>query len=438
MHSLCKNGVILIRVSLYTRVSTEEQARHGISLEAQSAALHEWAESNGHIIVGEYTDDGVSARKAPSKRPALQQLLRDIPANKTELIAFTKLDRYTRNVKGYYQVQDTLDRNKVSWIAIQEDYETITASGRFKVNIMLSVAENEADRTSERIKSIMEHKVVMGEAITRSLPMGYKIENKRVVPDERAEAAQAAFDCFIQTANTQQTRDMLDNIYGISLPLLSVRNMLRNELYIGHYRGNVEYCKPIIKPEVFAEAQRILDHRTVKQTHTRNTYLFSGLVICGECNHRMVGVATKVLSYRCNQHYELKRCIHGGYYNEEKLESYMLQHLNEVVAGYTAEYEAEKKKPTIDRAAIQRKLDRLKDLYVDGDIGKEKYKEERDKLTPLLEVKESRPWKPTVVIGNDFLQHYASLSRQQKQEFWRNIIDRIVVDKNKQVSIFLR
>jgi len=327
----------------------------------------------------------------------------------------------------------------VSWIAVQEDYETITASGRFKVNIMLSVAENEADRTSERIKSIMEHKVVMGEAITNALPVGYKIEGKRVVPDERAEAAQAVFECFIRTANTQRARDMLDNIYGISLPLLSIRNMLRNELYLGRYRGNLDYCKPIIEQRVFDEAQRLLDSRTVKQTPTRQTYLFSGLVFCGECGHRMVGIHTKVLSYRCNQHYELKRCSHGGYYNEAKLESYITQHLNEVVAGYTAEYEAEKKKaPQIDRAAIQRKLDRLKDLYVDGDIGKEKYKEERDKLTPLLEVKESRPRKPTVVIGNDFLQHYANLSRQQKQEFWRNIIDRIVIDQSKQVSIFLR
>ena len=407
-------------------------------MEAQSAALHEWAESNGHVIVGEYTDDGVSARKAPSKRPALQALLRDLPLNKTELIAFTKLDRWTRNVKGYYQVQDALDRNKVSWIAVQEDYETITASGRFKVNIMLSVAENEADRTSERIKSIMEHKIVMGEAITNALPVGYKIEGKRVVPDEHAEAAQAVFDTFIRTANTQRARDTLANVYGISIPLLSIRNMLRNELYLGRYRGNTDYCEPIIEHSVFAETQRLLDNRTVKRSPSHTTYLFSGLIFCAECGWRMVGVKTKVLSYRCNQHYELKRCSHKGYYNESKLELYILQHIGEVVAGYEAEYEAEIKKPPVDRVAIQRKLDRLKDLYVFGDIDADKYKEERDKLTPLLEVKESRPRKPTVVIGNDFLQHYATLSRQQKQEFWRNIIDRIVIDKNKEVSIFLR
>ena len=427
-----------MKVALYTRVSTEEQARHGISLDAQSAALHEWAEKNGHVIVGEYMDNGVSARKAPSKRPALQRLLKEISVNHTEVIAFTKLDRWTRNVKYYYQVQDVLDKHKVKWIAIQEDFETVTANGVFKVNLLISLAELEASRTSERIKSIMEHKVVMGEAITRSLPVGYEIQNKHVVPNEHAEAARAVFDTFIRTANTQKARDMLANVYGISLPLLSIRNMLRNELYLGRYRGNTDYCKPIIDKKVFAEAQRILDNRTVKRSSSRTTYLFSGLVICAECGHRMTGVKTKVLSYRCNSHYELKRCPHNGYYNEGKLESYIVQHFNEVVAGYEAEYEAEVKKPPVDRAAIQRKLDRLKDLYVFGDIDADKYKEERDKLTPLLETKESRPRKPTVVIGDNFAETYGKLTRTQKQEFWRNIIDRITISITREIRIFLR
>ena len=380
----------------------------------------------------------MSARKAPSKRPALQRLLKEISVNHTELIAFTKLDRWTRNVKYYYQVQDVLDKYKVKWIAIQEDFETVTANGVFKVNLLISLAELEASRTSERIKSIMEHKVVMGEAVTRSLPVGYEIRDKHVVPNEHAEAAQVVFETFIRTANTQKARDMLQNVYGISLPLLSIRNMLRNELYLGRYRGNTDYCKPIIEQSVFAEAQRILDNRTVKRSPSRTTYLFSGLVFCSECGKRMVGVKTKVLSYRCNQHYELKRCPHAGYYNESKLELYILQHLGEVVAGYEAEYEAEIKKPPVDRAAIQRKLDRLKDLYVFGDIDADKYKEERDKLTLLLKEEHSRPRKPTVVIGDNFAETYGKLTRTQKQEFWRNIIDRITISINREIRIFLR
>ena len=76
------------RVFLYVRVSTEEQALHGLSIEAQTAALQVWAQTNGHKVVGVYTDAGVSARKPASKRPELQRLLGDVRAGKGELIVF--------------------------------------------------------------------------------------------------------------------------------------------------------------------------------------------------------------------------------------------------------------------------------------------------------------------------------------------------------------
>lgn len=146
----------------------------------------------------------------------------------------------------------------------------------------------------------------------------------------------------------------------------------------------------------------------------------------------------KYIAYRCNTHYTLRECSNSGYASEEKLENHLVTHIAEIVAGHTAQYEAEIKKPPVDRAAIQRKLDRLKDLYLDGDIDKDKYKEERNKLAPLLETEPSRPRKPTVVIGGDFAETYADLSRQQKQHFWREIIDKIVIDEKREVSIFLR
>ena len=68
------------RVFLYIRVSTEEQAIHGLSIEAQTAALEEWARANRHKVVGIYIDAGISARKPASKRPELQRLLDDVRA----------------------------------------------------------------------------------------------------------------------------------------------------------------------------------------------------------------------------------------------------------------------------------------------------------------------------------------------------------------------
>ena len=146
------------RVFAYVRVSTEEQAIHGLSIEAQTAALEIWAKENGHRIVSVYTDAGISARKPASKRPALQELLADAQDGKGDLIIFTKLDRWFRNIAEYYKVQEVLEKYHVDWRTIHEDYDTTTASGRLKINIMLSVAQDEADRTSERIKAVNEMK----------------------------------------------------------------------------------------------------------------------------------------------------------------------------------------------------------------------------------------------------------------------------------------
>ena len=80
------------RVFLYVRVSTEEQAVHGLSIEAQTMALEEWAKSNNYQVSGLYVDAGISARKPATKRPELQRLLLDVQSGKGELIVFTKLD----------------------------------------------------------------------------------------------------------------------------------------------------------------------------------------------------------------------------------------------------------------------------------------------------------------------------------------------------------
>ena len=130
----------IVRVALYIRVSTEEQAVHGFSLAAQEEALISFAEENGYKIVGIYKDEGISGRKPVLKRPAMLQLLSDVEAGKVDLIAFTKIDRWFRSVGDFHTVQKILDKHGVMWKTILEDYGTNSADARFKTNIMLSVA----------------------------------------------------------------------------------------------------------------------------------------------------------------------------------------------------------------------------------------------------------------------------------------------------------
>ena len=134
-----------IRVACYERVSTEEQSKHGLSIDAQISALGRWVTDQHHILVGHYTDAGVSGGKPIDKRPAMWRLLQDIQAGLVDLVIFTKLDRWFRSLKNYYKAQEILDGSHCAWQAIDEDYETLTASGRFKVNIMFrSPSRNES------------------------------------------------------------------------------------------------------------------------------------------------------------------------------------------------------------------------------------------------------------------------------------------------------
>ena len=103
----------ILRVAIYGRVSTEEQALRGFSIEAQLDALKEYAKDKGMKIVDIYLDEGISGAKPPLKRPALKRLLEDVESGKIDMILFTKLDRWFRSVKEYFKVQDVLDNNNV-------------------------------------------------------------------------------------------------------------------------------------------------------------------------------------------------------------------------------------------------------------------------------------------------------------------------------------
>lgn len=435
--------MFFIRVALYARVSTEDQARHGLSVEAQVAALREWAKRGGHTIVGEYIDAGISGKKPPSKRPALSRFFFDLETGaKVDLLAFCKLDRFFRSVKLYYQAVDVLDRYHVAWQAIQEDYETLTASGRMKVNIMLSVAENEADRTSERIKTVFERKIELGQPITQSQPLGFKIEGKKLVHDENAPAALAAFEYYAIHGNVYATRDMIQREYGIRKPYEAVYRMLTNTLYIGSYRGNDAFCEPIVPRDLWEKVQDDMSRRRTSRLASGSVYLFSGLLVCAECGRRWTanpGSAANLHRerYRCPGHLMGKSCTNNRTISEYALEQQLIAEVTSAMAGTGATLVQQKKAPTVNKHAINAKLERLKELYIDGDISKEEYQRQRDKLR--LKLNEETPKKPVSIqriIGDHFSEDYGNFEKEQKKLFWRSIVDHITIDKDLKVSVF--
>ena len=91
-------------------VSSEEQAKHGLSIETQLDNLREWSTNTKHTIVAEYVDAGISGKKPYTKRPALSQFIDDLETGmKVDALVFVKLDRFFRSVKLYYQAADICD-----------------------------------------------------------------------------------------------------------------------------------------------------------------------------------------------------------------------------------------------------------------------------------------------------------------------------------------
>ena len=219
-----------MKVFIYERVSSEEQAKHGYSLDAQHDALIDFCQKHNHVILGEYRDEGISARKPYTKRPAMLQLLRDVEIIKPDMILFTKLDRWFRNIKEYYKVQDILDRYKVDWKAINEEYDTSTASGRLYVNIKLSIAQDEADRTSERIKDVQDQLVAQGKVLGGTVPFGYKIENKHVVFGDNIHIVKEAIGHYMLHQSAHATTRYINDKYGLNMTHTHLLRLFRSTI----------------------------------------------------------------------------------------------------------------------------------------------------------------------------------------------------------------
>lgn len=445
----------VVRTALYIRVSTDEQALHGLSLEAQQSALEKYARDNKYKIAGIYIDGGKSARKSINHRTELRRLIDDVEADKIDLIIFTKLDRWFRNIKDYYKVQDILESHHVNWKTIFENYDTTTANGRLHINIMLSIAQDEADRTSERIKAVFANKLERGEVNTTRWTIGYKYDSGKIVVDhESAQVAIDLFDYFREHQSIRGTGRAILNMHNIHMAPDRVKRILRNRLYIGEYKGIQDFCEPIIDEKLFNEVQEILKNRNIKQTPSGYDFIFTGLMECAECGCRMSGNAQHsikkngkeswYISYRCNQYWSNRECNHKRVAGEHKIEEFLLNNIIPEIEKYICEFETSqksKKTSKINKSEIRRKIERLKELYLNDLIDIETYRKDYTELNEKLlsaetpEIKQSlTPLREFLKI--DFKNIYPTLDNEAKRILWRGIIKKITVDSDNNMKIY--
>ena len=126
------------RVIGYVRVSTDDQAREGVSLDVQETRIRAYCEAKGWQLVSVVRDEGKSAKDL--KRPGLQEILAALPKRGRcfDVLVVVKLDRLTCSVRDLGNLTDAFKRARVGFTSIQESVDTASASGELFVKITRS------------------------------------------------------------------------------------------------------------------------------------------------------------------------------------------------------------------------------------------------------------------------------------------------------------
>ncbi len=177
-----------VRAVAYLRVSTDDQAREGYSLDAQRACLRAYCTAKGYELIREFEDDGFSGRTM--KRPAfleMMQAIRDgLPdGRRIGAVVVAKFDRLNRNLYDFLATQQEMQRHGVNFASVGETIDTQGPFGRFFVQVIAAFAELESGIIAERVRIGMREKAVQGGFNGMSAPFGYDIVDGGLVINER-------------------------------------------------------------------------------------------------------------------------------------------------------------------------------------------------------------------------------------------------------------
>ena len=405
--------------------------------------MRQYAADHSMTVYDLYADRGKSANKALNKRTELSRMLRDAESRKFDCILFKDITRWSRNSAQYYAVQDRLDKAGVYWLAVEQPYlETKTPTGRFQVTVMLGTAQLESENTSQRIKFVMANRVMQGGAINGSdkLPLGYMVSelngSKKVVKDpEQAQIVTDLFDHYRKNRNQHETARYIKEKYGLTIWQPNLSKLLRNTMYYGEYRGNPNYCEPYMTK---SEWENLNKGKPIyaRQSHN-HLYLFRGLLICPECGRTMTArmKQTGRIYYACQYHLEYHQCGYSKQHRQDRIESYLLERIRpELDAAEKPEISLPKKPNREKRTkSLLAKLERAKNLYIDGDISKDEYGRRRDTIRAELgklehDKSELDYDKLNEILNSGWRATYDLIMPEDKAQFWRTILHHIQIN----------
>ena len=247
-----------MRAALYARVSTDDQAREGFSLDAQVKRMEAYCRVRGWEVAGVYRDEGQSGRS--SSRPEYTRMMAE--ADSWDVLLVLKMDRIHRNSVNFAVMMNDLRSMGKEFNSMQDKFDTTTAMGRFVMDIMQRIAQLESEQIGERVKLGMTYKAKGGNGhLGSGHPYGYRYEDgELLVVEEEASVVRSIYDMRIRGSTLKDISDFLNSSgvpskKGGGWSPQTVSGVLKNPLYAGYRVWNGISCKgeqePIVEVEKY-------------------------------------------------------------------------------------------------------------------------------------------------------------------------------------------
>lgn len=404
-----------LRVACYVRVSSDEQVE-GFSLDAQERAIEAYCQEQGYEIVGRYRDEGKSARTNDlAKRPAFQRMLTHAEEGRFDALVVHKLDRFSRNLRVTLETLDTLERAGVGFTSISESIDFTTAMGRVVLSTMGSLAQFYSDNLSNETKKGKQERKAQG-FYNGLLPFGAaKGKDGVPIPDPANHAglvlafslaASGSTDREIAKALNEAGYRTTGNRGANPFTKDTVRPMLQNRFYLGFLPdGSGGWLEgrhgSLINEDLFLQAETSRARNTSRPRRVagqRTPWALSGLAVC-TCGATFIahGRGPGKRGLRCSGRAQGSGCD-ASYVMEDALDAQLAE---DILAKFQLPEEEQARLVSLwlasqgqapdvraQRESVERRLQRLREVYLDEGMDRAEYQRRR---TILFKEREALP-----------------------------------------------
>ncbi|MDT7931245.1 recombinase family protein [Clostridium perfringens] len=466
-------------IAIYCRVSTDEQAEFGYSIDEQKRLLEEWCKANDYIIYKCYSDRGISGKNIKD-RPALKELLSDAKAGKFDMVISWKINRVSRKLEDVLKIVNILEKNNITFKSYSEPFETDTPAGRMQFQMMALIGEFERGTIAQNVKMGMIAKAKSGNWCGGRV-LGYDLvpnnspeeekkgKNKLEINEKEAEIVRFIFNEYSKGKGYKAITNQINKLgyktkKGNSFAVGAIRDILTNPVYIGEIRYNVRQNwsekrrrninpnpirvkgkhKAIIDKELWDKVQLILESKKGKPSRIYDgEYPLTGILRCPKCGAGMVISRTtntladgskKRIAYYCCGNWKNKGTgvCNSNTIRVDKANEYVFKKIEELVSNEAIvkavvkninKERKEKVKPAkrllgdIDKEL--EKLDKRKrkifEAYEDDILTKEEFQIRKDELNEKIRILEEEKKPLLKTISED-------VSEEIPYEFIKDIL----------------